>query len=94
MCLAVPASVVSCDEDRSRAVVDLHGNRVRVSTALTPGVGVGDWVLVHAGFAIRQVDCDEAMETWAIIRDLKRAGGEDPGELRAGTNALEPGGVK
>jgi hydrogenase expression/formation protein HypC len=70
MCLAVPARLVECDPRIARAVADLHGNRVAISTALTPDAGVGDWVLVHAGFAIRQVDCDEAAETWALIRDV------------------------
>jgi hydrogenase maturation factor len=37
-----------------------------------PEAGVGDWVLVHAGFAIKKVDCDEATETFALIRDLAR----------------------
>jgi hydrogenase expression/formation protein HypC len=77
MCLAVPAKLVECDARIQRAVADLHGNRVRISTSLVPEAGVGDWVLVHAGFAIKKVDCDEATETFALIRDLAHHGGTD-----------------
>lgn len=71
MCLAVPARIVSMDGDR--AVVDLHDNRVAVSTMLTPEAGVNDWVLVHAGFAIQQLDEQEAARTWAVLEDLQDA---------------------
>ena len=73
MCLAVPAKVVECEGDG--AVVDLQGNRLGVSTVLTPGVGRGDWVLVHAGFAIAQLDEQEARETWDY---LQQALGDGP----------------
>jgi hydrogenase expression/formation protein HypC len=56
--------------------VDLHGNRVRVSTLLVPEVKDGDWVLVHAGFAIQQLTAETLEETWAVLEDLKNAGGQ------------------
>ena len=71
MCLAVPAKLVSRSGDD--AMVDLHGNRVQVSAVLVPGAGVGDWVLVHAGFAIQQVNDHDAQETWKVLSDLDRA---------------------
>jgi hydrogenase expression/formation protein HypC len=71
MCLAVPAKIVECEG--SDAVVDLHGNRVAVNTLLVPEAVVGDWVLVHAGFAIQRLDCREAEETWAVLEDLAEA---------------------
>jgi hydrogenase expression/formation protein HypC len=74
MCLAVPAQVKSCDG--TEAIVDLHGNRVRVSTLLVPEVKDGDWVLVHAGFAIQQLTAETLEETWAVLEDLKNAGGQ------------------
>ncbi|MGE5608266.1 MAG: HypC/HybG/HupF family hydrogenase formation chaperone [Bacillota bacterium] len=74
MCLAVPAQVKSCDGNE--AIVDLHGNRVRVSTLLVPEVKDGDWVLVHAGFAIQQINAETLEETWAVLEDLKKAGGQ------------------
>jgi hydrogenase expression/formation protein HypC len=66
MCLAVPAQVVDCSGDE--ATVDLQGSSLRVSTIMTPGVGRGDWVLVHAGFAITQLDEADARETWDYLR--------------------------
>ena len=71
MCLAVPAQLVKCDQ--SQAVADLHGNRVQVSTALIPDARQGDWVLVHAGFAIQKLDGDDVRESWAVLEDLRAA---------------------
>ena len=71
MCLAVPGKIVELEEDR--ATVDLHGNRIGISTVLTPGAVVGDWVLVHAGFAIQKLDGDDVKETWAVLEDMKAA---------------------
>jgi hydrogenase expression/formation protein HypC len=68
MCLAVPAHVV--DRDGSTALADLHGNRIRISLALVPEVAVGDWVLLHAGFAIQKLAFDEASDTFEALRDL------------------------
>ena len=68
MCLAVPARLVECHA--ATAIVDLHGNRVPISTALLPELCIGDWVLVHAGFAIQKLDGDDVSETWAVLNDL------------------------
>ena len=72
MCLAVPAFVEKTHG--GEAVVAMHGNRVRVSLALVPDAQVGDWVLVHAGFALQRLDEQEAKETFAVIADVERAG--------------------
>jgi hydrogenase expression/formation protein HypC len=71
MCLAVPAKIVECEGDQ--AVADLHGNRVRINTLLVPEAKVGDWVLIHAGFAIQYLDCKSAEETFAVLEDLEAA---------------------
>lgn len=68
MCLAVPALLVECDEDQATA--DLHGNLVPVCTTLVPEARRGDWVLVHAGFAIQKLQAEEARRTWAVLEDL------------------------
>ncbi len=73
MCLAVPAKIVD-REPSGDAVVDLHGNRVSVSTVMTPEAQMGDWVLIHAGFAIQRLDEREAKETWDVLRDLRTVG--------------------
>ena len=70
VCLAVPAILLQCDEKAADAVADLHGNQVKISTALVPGAREGDWVLIHAGFAIQQLEPDEVNETWARLREL------------------------
>jgi hydrogenase expression/formation protein HypC len=70
MCLAVPAQIVEASGDL--AVVDLQGNRLRISTALTPRVVPGDWVLVHAGFAITTIAERDARETWDYLRGTDR----------------------
>jgi hydrogenase expression/formation protein HypC len=75
MCLAVPALVVECAGEE--ALTDMHGNRVRVSTVLVPEVKVGDWVLIHAGFALQKLDEDEAKETFGVLADLERQAGAD-----------------
>jgi hydrogenase expression/formation protein HypC len=77
MCLAVPAKLVSLRG--STATADLHGNRVEISTLLTPNVVEGDWVLLHAGFAIQRLDEKEAQETFAVVNDLREAIGDIPG---------------
>ncbi len=81
MCLAVPARLVEVNADT--AIADLHGNRVEVNTLLTPEVKAGDWVLIHAGFAIQHLDCQTAEETFAVLEDLRQrteGGGRDAPE--------------
>lgn len=90
MCLAVPAQITEIHD--AQAVVDLHGNRVAVSVLLTPDVALGDWVLIHAGFAIQKLDAAAARETFAILADLQAAS-RQPRQTPApaGTDApLEP----
>ena len=66
MCLAVPAEVIEADGDE--AVVDLGGIRKIVSLILVDDVHVGDFVIVHVGFALTKLDRDEANETLALLR--------------------------
>jgi hydrogenase expression/formation protein HypC len=94
MCLAVPGRVVEIRETAGSGpgpvgVVDFQGSRVEANLAMTPGVGVGDWVLVHAGFAICALDEDEARQTWDYLQEAEVAecGGEFPG----GADADSPG---
>jgi hydrogenase expression/formation protein HypC len=74
MCLAVPAKIVECDGEE--AVADLHGSRIRVACMLVPDAAVGDWVLIHAGFAIARLEPKEAEETFAVLRQIEQAGAE------------------
>lgn len=68
MCLAVPAKLVN--QTGHSALVDLHGNRVQISTILVPDTVPGDWVLVHAGFAIQRISDACARETWEVLADV------------------------
>ncbi len=67
MCLAVPAKVIAIEG--AFAKVDVEGNVREAGIRLVPEVKVGDYVLVHAGFAVEIVDPQAAEETLAIFRD-------------------------
>lgn len=69
MCLAVPGKIVSMAQDGG-AVADMLGARREVSLRLVPDAALGDYVLVHAGFAIQVIDPHEAAETIALMREL------------------------
>ena len=68
MCLAVPVKVVSIEGDE--AETEIGGVKRRVSIALTPEVKVGDYVLLHTGYAIGVVDEVEAKETLKIFEEI------------------------
>ena len=66
MCLAIPARVAERLES-DEALVDLGGVRKRISLALVPEAGVGDYVIVHAGYAISRLDPEEAEKTLELF---------------------------
>jgi hydrogenase expression/formation protein HypC len=68
MCLAIPARIVEMTGDQ--AVADAMGNRWNIRTTLTPGVKLGDIVLIHAGYAIAKVDEEEAKKTWELFEQI------------------------
>jgi len=70
MCLAIPAKIVSEPNDIGMAEVDILGVRRHVSVLMTPSAGLGDHVLVHAGFAIEVVDEEFAAETLEMLRAM------------------------
>jgi hydrogenase expression/formation protein HypC len=73
MCLAVPAKVISSDE--MLALVDIDGIQRSVSVMLLPDAKQGDFVLVHAGFAIQLIDEKEAEITMGLLKELAEHGG-------------------
>ena len=75
MCLAVPAKIVELDGHD--AVVEVEGVRRRSNTAFVPDAGVGDYVLLHAGFAIRKWSEDDVREYREIMAEMRKAMGDD-----------------
>jgi len=74
MCLAVPVQVVSIQG--CEAEVDIGGVRRSVSLTLTPEAKVGDYVLLHTGYAISVIDEAEAKETLDILTEMITLGDE------------------
>jgi len=68
MCLAIPALIKSID--RLQAEADIDGVTRQVSLHLTPEAKVGDYVLLHTGYAISIIDQAEAEETLKLLREL------------------------
>jgi len=69
MCLAVPAKII--EKKDALALVELNGVRRNVSTMLLPEAAVGDFVLVHAGFAMQIVEQAEAERTKEALREMR-----------------------
>ncbi len=78
MCLAIPAEVIAL-LDGGHARVSVGGVTKDISLALVDDVAVGDFVLLHVGFALGKIDADEAQRTL----DLLVASGELAAELRS-----------
>ncbi len=71
MCLAIPALVKSIDG--YLAEVDIDGVTRQVSLQLTPEAKIGDYVLLHTGYAITVIDEDEAQETLKLLKEVIEA---------------------
>lgn len=69
MCLALPAEVLSLDPEASTATVALGTVKKVISTALLDEVAVGDFVLVHVGFALHRLSPEEAERTLALMAE-------------------------
>ncbi len=81
MCLAVPAKVVAIDEAGEIATVALDGVQKRVSIALVESVVLGDYLLIHVGFALNKISPEEAERTLALMAEAGLfSGGEEPGD--------------
>ncbi|MBW1676166.1 MAG: HypC/HybG/HupF family hydrogenase formation chaperone [Deltaproteobacteria bacterium] len=68
MCLAVPSYVKTVDGEE--AEIETSGVTRRISIAVTPDVKVGDYVLIHAGYALTVLSEDEAMETLKHFKEI------------------------
>ena len=87
MCLAVPGKVIEINQENglSMGLIDYAGTRNTACLAYTPDVEVGQYVIVHAGFALQILNEQEAAETLKLLAeldghidaDLKRTGAEE-----------------
>ncbi len=68
MCLAVPMRVTRVEGEEGRA--DLGGVEKEVNLCLLGKIKVGDWIIVHAGFAIQKLDEEEAEKTLSALREM------------------------
>jgi len=73
MCLAVPAKITSIEADGVTAVVDMGGVTRETSLQLVPDARLGDYVLIHAGFAIQTLDEEDALETLRLFDQILAA---------------------
>ncbi len=68
MCLGIPGRIIEINGTTAKA--DVAGTRKDVSLKLLEGVGVGDFVIIHAGFAIEKLDTEKALETLSLIDEI------------------------
>jgi hydrogenase expression/formation protein HypC len=69
MCLAIPAQITAIDELADAATVSLDGISRQVSLALVEDARIGDYVLVHVGYALNKLSPDEAEQTLRLIAE-------------------------
>ncbi|MDP2807746.1 MAG: HypC/HybG/HupF family hydrogenase formation chaperone [bacterium] len=67
MCLAIPAKIEAIEGNK--AEVDIRGLKRKIGLQLLPDAAVGEFVLIHAGFAIQRIDPQEAEETYKLLED-------------------------
>ena len=80
MCLAVPGKLLGTEEREGSRLgrVEFGGIVREVCLDLVPEAGVGDYVIVHAGFAISRLDVEEAERTYQLLAEMEQAGEEVP----------------
>ncbi len=70
MCLGIPSRIVDIDPATKIGRVDHLGTKVAADFALIEEPRIGDWVILHAGFAISRLDDDEARKTLDLLREV------------------------
>jgi hydrogenase expression/formation protein HypC len=76
MCLAIPARIKSIQDQM--ATIDMEGTQRDVSLLLIEDPKIGDFVIVHAGFAIHKIDEHDAMESLKVLRQMASLMDSDP----------------
>jgi hydrogenase expression/formation protein HypC len=77
MCLAIPAKVLSIDA-AAMAIVEIGGIRKEASVELLDDVNVGDYVIVHVGYALSRIDEEEARRTLALFEEMAQTAEQAP----------------
>lgn len=79
MCLGVPGKILKIYEENSikMSEVDFNGITMKVCLETTPQAQVGDYVIVHAGFAINLLEESEALETLAMLDQINKLGEQE-----------------
>lgn len=93
MCLAVPGKVVEIQGvgELRMGKVDFSGVQRQACLAYVPEVEVGDYVLIHVGFAISRIDEADALETLAILTEMAELGEASPAEGAVDGKGPSPG---
>ncbi|MEA3458142.1 MAG: HypC/HybG/HupF family hydrogenase formation chaperone [Candidatus Thermoplasmatota archaeon] len=76
MCLAIPGKIVEIDNEKESATIDYGDGTKRKANVTLVDAKIGDYVLVHAGFAIEKLDEKEAQETLDLFREMLSKGEE------------------
>lgn len=74
MCISIPGKVISIQGDTAK--VSIEGNEYTVGLQMLDDVEVGDYVLLHTGFALQKISEEEAQETLKIIREMNELNGK------------------
>jgi hydrogenase expression/formation protein HypC len=93
MCLGIPGKVIEIDDKGSlrMARVDFGGVRKEACLAYVPEVKLGDYVIVHVGFAISQLDEEEALRTLELLRQIDAEGVAQELGAMSGEGEAAPG---
>ena len=76
MCLAVPAKIIEIDDSTDNATVSLSGVKKEISLALVEDVSIGDYVLIHVGYALNKISKEEAVKTLALFAEAGLSSGD------------------
>jgi hydrogenase expression/formation protein HypC len=81
MCVAIPAKIIKIEN--GMGTIDMEGTQMEVSLLLQEDAQIGDYVIVHAGFAIQKVDEEAAKESIRVLREIvseldEKDGGNEP----------------
>jgi hydrogenase expression/formation protein HypC len=83
VCLGIPAQIVELlDPDARLAKAEISGVRRTVSVALCPEAEVGDWILVHVGFALSRIDEEQARATLELLEQMGEAYEQEVRDIR------------